>query len=207
VSEKERSEVEYPDVTLGVIAGGQGKRLGGVVKGLLEVEGRTVVERLLELGRRFGEVLLVANEPGPYARFGVRTVGDVVRGRGAPGGVHAALVEARTPWVLAVACDMPFVEEGVVRALLGARGPEVDVVCFTVGGRVEPLLAVYRRELAHAWGPRLREEEPSLRDLMALCRTNPLPEEALRAVDPQARSVLSVNTPEDLARHGIRRPG
>jgi molybdenum cofactor guanylyltransferase len=206
VSDSGRSGPEYPDVTLGVIAGGRGERLGGVAKGLLEVEGRPVLARLLELGRRCGDVLLVANEPGPYARFGVRTVADVVRGRGAPGGVHAALVGARTEWVLAVACDMPFVAPEAVRVLLGERGPEVDAVCFTVGGRVEPLLGLYRRTLADPWGEALKAEEPSLRSLLSRCRTRLLPEEALRAVDAELRSVLSVNTPEDLARYGARRP-
>jgi molybdenum cofactor guanylyltransferase len=206
VSNSERSGPEYPEVTLAVIAGGRGERLGGVTKGLLEVEGRPVLARVLELGRLFGDVLLVANEPGPYARFHLRTVGDEVRGRGAPGGVHAALVGARTEWVLAVACDMPFIAEGAVRVLLDARGPEVDAVCFTVGGRVEPLLALYRRALADAWGEALKTEEPSLRALLSRGRTKLLAEETLRAVDAELRSVVSVNTPEDLVRHGATVP-
>ncbi len=206
MSERERSGPEYPEVTLAVIAGGKGERLGGVAKGLLEVEGRPVLERLLELGRLCGEVLLVANDPTPYARYRLRTVEDVVRGRGAPGGVLAALEGARTEWVLAVACDMPFVSEAAVRRLLEERGPEVDAVCFTVGGRVEPLLALYRQALAGPWGEALREEEPSLRRLLSRCRARLLPEEALRAVDAELLSVVSVNTPEDLARHGAALP-
>jgi molybdenum cofactor guanylyltransferase len=206
VSDRERSGPEYTDVTLAVIAGGKGERLGGVAKGLLEVEGRTVLERVLGLGRLCGDVLLVTNEPEPYTRFHLRTVGDVVRGRGAPGGVHAALVGARTEWVLAVACDMPFVSEAAVRVLLDARASEVDAVCFTVGGRVEPLLALYRRTLSDEWGEALKTEEPSLRALLSRCRTKLLPEEALRAVDADLRAVVSVNTPEDLARHGVSRP-
>ncbi|WP_434384876.1 molybdenum cofactor guanylyltransferase [Melittangium boletus] len=201
-----REGAEFQEVTLAVIAGGRGVRLGGVAKGLLEVEGRAVVERVLALGALVGDVVLVANVPGPYARFGVRTVGDEVPERGAPGGVHAALAAARTAWVLAVACDMPFVTEAAVRVLLGARGPDMDAVAFTVAGRVEPLLAVYRQSLASAWGEALRAGEPSLRALLAQCQTRLLPEDALRAVDPDLRTVVSVNTPEDLARHGVTLP-
>jgi molybdopterin-guanine dinucleotide biosynthesis protein A len=197
----------YPDVTLAVVAGGQGRRLSGVPKGLLRMEGRTVLERLLGLAPLFAEVLLVANAPAPYARFGLRTVEDRVPGKGAPGGVHAALVGARTEWVLAVACDMPFVMPEAVRELLEARSPEVDAVCFTVGGRVEPLLAVYRVSLAGPWGTALKEANPSLRELLSRCRARLLPEEALRAVDAELRSLVNVNTPEDLARHGLMLPG
>jgi molybdopterin-guanine dinucleotide biosynthesis protein A len=194
------------DVTLAVVAGGQGRRLSGVPKGLLALQGRTVLERLLGLAPLFADVLLVANTPEPYARFGLRTVADVVPGKGAPGGVHAALVAARTEWVLAVACDMPFVSPESARVLLEARGPELDALCFTVSGRVEPLLALYRTALAQPWGEVLKQEDPSLRGLLARCRTRLLPEEALRAVDPLLRSLVNVNTPEDLERHGLTLP-
>lgn len=195
----------WPDVTLAILAGGRGTRLSGVAKGLLAVEGRTVLERLLSLAPLFGDVLLVANAPEPYARFGLRTVADVVAGKGAPGGVHAALGAARTPWVLTVACDMPFVSPGAVRVLLDARAEDVDAVCFEVAGRLEPLLAVYRASLAEAWGRSLAED-PSLRQLLSRFRARLLPEESLRAVDPELRAVVNVNTPEDLARHGVTLP-
>ncbi len=197
---------EYPDVTLAVIAGGKGERLGGVAKGLLVVDGRPVLEHLLALSPLFGDTLLVANEPAPYARFNVRTVADTLPGRGAPGGVHAALGAARTEWVLAVACDMPFVRAEAVRPLLAARSTEVDAVCYEVAGRWEPLLAVYRRALVTPWGAALREEQPSLRHLLSKRQTRILPATALQAVDAELRAVVSVNTPEDLERHGVRIP-
>ncbi|MCY1018357.1 molybdenum cofactor guanylyltransferase [Pyxidicoccus sp. MSG2] len=196
---------EFPDVSLAIIAGGQGRRLSGAPKGLLAVQGRTVLERLLSQAPLFGDVLMVANVPELYARFGLRTVADVVPGKGAPGGVHAALVAARTPWVVAVACDMPFVSTEALRMLLGARDEAVDAVCFEVAGRLEPLLAAYRTTLAAGWGESLRED-PSLRQLLAHARARLLPEETLRTVDPRLRSLVNVNTPEDLARHGVTLP-
>jgi molybdopterin-guanine dinucleotide biosynthesis protein A len=146
----------------------------------------------------------VANVPEPYARFGLRTVADAVAGKGAPGGVHAAMGGARTEWVLAVACDMPFVSPAAVRLLLEARGPEVDAVCFEVAGRPEPLLAVYRAALAEAWGEVLKREDPSLRALLSRSRARLLPEDTLRQVDKEARAVVSVNTREDLETHGVK---
>lgn len=206
MNDGERRAPLAPDVTLAVIAGGRGERLGGVAKGLLTVEGQPVLARVLALGPLMGDVLLVANVPAPYAGFGLRTLGDVYPGRGAPGGVHAALVGARTEWVLAVACDMPFVTEAAVRVLLEARAPEVDAVCFQVAGRLEPLLALYRARLAAPWGQALEAGQPSLRALLEGGQARLLPEAALRAVDPSLRAVVSVNTPEDLVRHGAALP-
>ncbi|MBZ4413332.1 molybdenum cofactor guanylyltransferase [Myxococcus sp. XM-1-1-1] len=200
-----RPGTEFPDVTLAIIAGGQGRRLSGVPKGLLEVEGRTVLSRQLALSPHFGDVLLVANAPAPYAAYALRTVADPIPDKGAPGGVHAALTASRTRWVVTVACDMPFVSLEALRVLLAARGEDVDAVCFEAEGRMEPLLAVYRAELAPHWRPLLLED-PSLRRLLSRFRSRVLPESALRAVDPTLRSLVNVNTPEDLARHGVSLP-
>ena len=206
MNDVERQRPEWADVTLAILAGGRGERLGGVAKGLLVVEGEPVLARVLALGPRFGDVLLVANDAAPYVRFGLRAVADVLPGRGAPGGVQAALAGARTAWVLAVACDMPFITAAAVAVLLEARAPGVDAVAFQVGGRVEPLLALYRQTLAGPWGEALRDAEPSLRALLARSSARLLPEDALRAVDPGLRAVVSVNTPEDLVRHGASLP-
>lgn len=194
------------EAALSIIAGGRGSRLGGVAKGLLRLGGRTLLERQLEeLSPLFEEVLLVTPEPAPYAAFGLRTVADVIPGKGAPGGVHAALCAARAGWVVAVACDMPFVTRAVVGALLDAREEEADAVCFRVHGRLEPLLAAYRTRLAEPWG-RALERDPSFRELLGQFRTRVLPEEALARVDPDLRAVESLNSPDDLARHGVALP-
>jgi molybdenum cofactor guanylyltransferase len=196
----------FPDVTLAIQAGGQGTRLGGVAKGLLSVEGLTTLERLVALGSHFADVVLVANVPEPYERFGLRTVADMVEGKGAPGGVHAALGAARTPWVFTVACDMPFVTVEAARVVLDARDATVDAVCFEHEGRWEPLLAAYRSALAARWGDALKED-PSMRRVLMRFRTRVLDVGALRAVDPGLRALVNVNTPEDLARYGVSLPG
>lgn len=197
---------KFQAVTLCIIAGGRGRRLGGVTKGLLRCEGRSLLHRQLELARPFGPVLLVANAPAPYSSYGLEIVADRIPGRGAPGGVHAALACARTPWILVLGCDMPRVRPAALELLLAARGEDVDVVCFEVDGRLEPLLAAYRTALAGAWGEVLEGESPSLGRLIGRSRARILPEQALRAVDPSLESVQSVNSPEDMARLGVSWP-
>src|SRR4051812_15758133 len=99
------------ELTLAILAGGAGKRLGGKAKGLLTADGVTYLERVLQLGQLCSEAMIVSSDPD-YDRFGVRRVEDVEPDRGAPGGVVTALLSSRTPWVLVVACDMPFVTLG-----------------------------------------------------------------------------------------------
>jgi molybdopterin-guanine dinucleotide biosynthesis protein A len=194
------------DVSFAILAGGRARRLGGLPKGLLLRQGRPLLESLLALAPRFEDTFLVTSEPTPYQRFGVRAVGDVVPGRGAPGGVHAALAQARTPWVLAVAADMPFVTPAVVERLLAERNEALDAVGFEVNGRLEPLLALYRSALAPAWEAALATN-PSFPELWQTLRAGVLPEEALAQVDPGCRAVVSVNTPEDARAFAITLPG
>jgi molybdopterin-guanine dinucleotide biosynthesis protein A len=200
-----KAEHAAQDATLAIVAGGGGRRLGGVAKGLLTLEGRPLIDRILDLRTRFAETLLVADNPGAYNAYGLRSVPDLVEGRGAPGGVHAALGAARTPWVLAVGCDMPFVTWQVAQMILEARAPEVDLVCFEIDGRFEPLLAVYRSSLARSWGLRLGEN-PSFGGIFSGFRTRVLPKSRLEEVDPDLRSVVSINGPDDLARWGVQLP-
>ncbi len=180
-------------LTFVIQAGGLGRRLGGVAKGLIRLEGERLIDRLLGLGEGWPS-WVVANAPWPYEDLDVPVVGDVVPGCGAPGGVVTALAVAQTEWVLTVACDMPFVTRAQVDALLAAADPEVDVVCFSRGGQLEPLLALYRRALLDAWAPRLGAG-PSLQALIRSARWRALTLGDARALD-------SVNTPADLARAG-----
>jgi molybdenum cofactor guanylyltransferase len=193
------------DTTLAIIAGGSGYRLGGVPKGLLTLEGRPIIERILDLRPRFADVLLVTDNPGPYQAYGLRSVSDQIQGRGAPGGVHAALAAATSPWLFTVGCDMPFVVWQAVRTVLEARAPEVDLVCFEIHRRIEPLLAVYRSSLAQPWAACL-PKGPSFASIFSRFRTRVLPESQLQEVDPDLRSVVSINTPDDLARWGVQLP-
>ena len=69
-------------------------------------------------------------------------VPDLVAGKGALGGIHSAVHHAATPHCLVVACDMPFLNAGVLRYLAEQRAG-YDVVVPSVHGRSQPLHAVY----------------------------------------------------------------
>jgi molybdenum cofactor guanylyltransferase len=198
------------DATLAILGGGKGKRLGGVPKGLITLKGRTILQTQLDLLPSFAEGLFVASDPSPYAAVlaahpQLRVVPDLIPDKGAPGGVHAALAAARSEWVIAFACDMPFVTLKVLQLLLSERAPDVDVVAFQAAGRLQPQLAAYRASLHAAWGRSLATDPP-LRVLIGKLRARILPEDRLKKVDPQLRSLEGINEPKDLARLGASLP-
>jgi len=101
--------------------------------------------------------------------------------------------------VLAVAGDMPFLDGRAVLPLLEARRDDVDAVAYTVGGRLEPLAALYRSALAPRWAVALGSDEPSFRRLWEGLRGLRLSEAVLREATGDTRAVLSLNSPEDVA--------
>lgn len=191
------------DCTGVLVAGGRATRMGGAPKGLLRLAGEPIAARSLALfARLFGRALVVANDPAPYAALGARIVPDAVAGRGAPGGLHAALSAAGTAWVFAAGCDMPFLDEGAI-AWLAARRDGVDAVLVRANGRLEPLHAFWSRACLAPLTRLLAAGEPSLRELAAAVRTRIVEEDAWRAVDPGLRSLENANTPEDARRLGL----
>jgi molybdopterin-guanine dinucleotide biosynthesis protein A len=187
-------------VAAAIIAGGAAKRLGGAAKSTLVVDGRAIGERLLEaLRATFGRVLVVANDPAPWAGLGVEVTADVHRGAGPLAGVHAALAAtAEHAGVVCVAGDMPFVAPAVL-ALVRDHAPDADAVVPRLAGRSEPLLARWGRACLPVVEARLAAGERAVHGAFAALRTEWLDEPALRAVDPDLRSFTNVNTPEDLA--------
>ncbi len=192
------------DSAVAIIAGGRGTRLGGVNKALLELHGRPILAHQLEVLRwLFREILIVANDPAPFAHLGFPVVGDEVPDRGAPGGVHAALGAAKAEWVFCLGCDMPWPSERAIE-LLAAERAGVDAVVPVRDGRLEPLFAFYSRRCRAPFDAQLRGGNPSFRELLAPVRLREVPEEQFAAADPGLRSLRGINTPEELAREQER---
>lgn len=194
------------DCTGALLAGGRATRMGGAPKGLLRVGGQPIAARSVTLFLRlFGKAMVVANDRAPYAALGAPVIADLLPGRGAPGGLHAALTAADTQWVFAAGCDMPFLDERAI-AFLAARRPGAEAVLVRAGGRLEPLHAFWSRACLPALERLLAGGEPSLRDLVRAVNARIVEEEEWRAVDPAGRSLENANTPEDAARLGLEGP-
>jgi len=195
-----------PDCTGVILAGGQATRLGGVAKGLLQSGPATLAARTLALfGELFGRALVVANDPAPYLPFAVPVVPDRIPGKGAPGGLHAALASADTGWIFVVGCDMPLLDGSAIRFLWDRRGERAAAVEWVRG--FEGLHAFWSKGCLAAVERMLAEGDPSLRAIAQAVGARILPAEEWRTVDPEGRSFENANTVADLRRLGLEVPG
>jgi molybdenum cofactor guanylyltransferase len=201
------------NVAAAILAGGRGKRMGGdeggdgaavVVKGLLVVDGQRIIDRQLTVLRpRFAEVVIAANDPAPWEGLGQRVVPDRSGGGvlGPLAGLDAVLaaLPAGVDSVVCVAGDMPFLGGAVIERLRDIA-PGAEAVVPRVAGRPEPLLARYARGVAPVIAEQIARGRYALVDLLGRLDVSWLDEPELRALDPALRSIVNVNTPEDLER-------
>jgi molybdenum cofactor guanylyltransferase len=199
------SPPSIPDCTGVLVAGGLATRLGGVPKGLLRTGGEPVVARTLRLfSGLFEAALVVANDPALYRPFGAPVVRDALAGKGAPGGLHAALAAAGTRWIFTVGCDMPLLAAEPIAWLAARR--DAPAVAVVWRGRLEPLHAFWSRECLPTVERMLRQGDPSMWKIATACDARFVAEEEWRAVDPEGRAFENANTAEDVARLGLDPP-
>jgi molybdopterin-guanine dinucleotide biosynthesis protein A len=146
------SAPEAAAVTLAILAGGQGRRMGRD-KALLVVGGGgvTLLGRVARAGREAGLPVLVVGRARPAGWDGpaeAAFIPDEVPGQGPLGGIAAALRSVRDEGgaVLAVGCDMPCLDVRALRFLLDAwpgKGRAHGLVAQHDGPRLEPLFSIY----------------------------------------------------------------
>ncbi|MDP2826898.1 MAG: molybdenum cofactor guanylyltransferase MobA [Sulfuritalea sp.] len=139
------------DITGVILAGGQGRRMGGIDKGLQELQGRPMVEWVLaRLAPQVGTVLINANQNlARYAEFGCAVLPDQIPGFAGPlAGLHAALKRAATPLLVTVPCDSPFLPPDLVARLHAALvADNAELAVARTGDRVHRAFCLVRREL------------------------------------------------------------
>lgn len=183
-------------VTGAVLAGGASRRMG-CNKAFLELVGKPLIVRVLDrLAGVCAEVLIVASDIPLYAPLGVPVVADRFPGVGVLGGLHAGLQAASYDLVLAVGCDMPFLNPDLLRAFV-AWADGYDVVAFRRGEHVETLHAVYRRTCLEPMEQAIRSGERRIISFFTHVRVRYLTPEEAFPLDPHLRSLYNVNTPEE----------
>jgi molybdenum cofactor guanylyltransferase len=160
-----------------VLAGGKSRRMG-VDKAFLEIGGDTFVEHAINaLSTSCTDVKIVLNDSEIESKLQkvlpeISIVFDIFKNRGALGGIHAALTNCETEFAIILACDLPFVDSGVIEKLIGIAVNSDENAAAIVpkqkDGRLQPLCAIYRKSACLAKLEELfeKKESVSVRDLI-----------------------------------------
>jgi molybdenum cofactor guanylyltransferase len=186
------------DFTAFVLAGGKSTRMGAD-KTLLELKGRSLLGRALDLLRPLTPETIIVGDREKLARFGF-VVEDVFRERGPLGGIHAALAATATDLNLILAVDLPFVEAGFLKYLLKKASTSGALVTLPrTSNGWQPLCAVYRREFGIAAERALLQGKNKIDALFATTEVQPIDEDEITKRGYSAAMFRNLNTPEEFA--------
>jgi molybdopterin-guanine dinucleotide biosynthesis protein A len=187
-----------------ILAGGRGSRMGGIDKGLQDLNGRPLVQWVLDrLAPQVHTVLISANRNlTRYAEFGYPVLPDSpsgTQGTGPLAGLHAALTAATTPLVAAAPCDSPFLPADLVERLLGAiEAQNADLAVARTADGVQRTFCLMRRELLPQLGAFLASGERKVG--LWLTSLNMIEVD----FDDESGAFSNINTPQELARYEKR---
>ena len=143
----------YPrhDITGVVLAGGRGKRMGGVDKGLVDLHGRPMVMHVIDaLHPQVGGIIINANRNADqYEALGYEVISDIVGDYFGPlAGMASAMQAVSTAYVLTIPCDSPMIEDDLaVRLYRALEHEKADASVAHDGERMHPVFALLKRDL------------------------------------------------------------
>jgi molybdenum cofactor guanylyltransferase len=186
-----------PDVSAFILAGGKSTRMG-TDKAFVTLDGRTMLERALDVARSITADVRIVGDAAKFAAF-APVVEDVFPGCGPLGGIHAALRTSQTELNLMLAVDLPFVSAALLQYLIGrARHSASAAVTVVRMGGWQPLCAVYRREFADAAEEALRAGRYRIDLLFAAVSTQVVEQDELEVSGFSLKMFRNLNTREEL---------
>ncbi|MGB9616192.1 MAG: molybdenum cofactor guanylyltransferase [Desulfomonilaceae bacterium] len=181
-----------------ILAGGKSRRMAGVNKALLHVGQEPIIERVRDVvTQALPRTILITNTPDDFAFLGLPMFPDIIPNAGSLGGLYTGLYHCQTQFGFLVACDMPFLNPGIIQGMIDLVD-DYDVVIPCIDSRLEPLHAIYSKTCIPFVQDLLRQGNLRILDLYDLVKVRPVSEEFLKKFDPEFQFVMNVNSPADL---------
>jgi len=190
------------DVTAIVLAGGKNLRLGRS-KARERIAGKSLIEYVVErLEPLVSQILIVTSKEKrdlPDVREAEILV-DLYPDKGPLAGIYTGLRAARSEYSIVVACDMPFLNTGLLRYMLKlANG--FDAVVPRLGEEMaEPLHAVYARSCLDRMKTRLENNQLGVHSFLNVVRVRYVERAECERFDPELLSFFNINYQADLDR-------
>lgn len=184
-----------------ILSGGLNKRFDGENKAFISVGGRRIIDRLLDVfSDLFDEIILVTNHPELFLQWDLTIVTDIIDLRSSLTGIHTGLFYSNNPYAFFSACDTPFLKKELVEILVKQIEQKIDIIMPETAAGFEPLCAIYSKRCLKPAEDHLKANKVKIQWAFRSNRIKNIPENQLRTVDPELRSFLNINTPEDLVR-------
>jgi molybdopterin-guanine dinucleotide biosynthesis protein A len=130
----------------------------------------------------------------------IEFVTDLYPDYGPLGGLYTGLAAAQASHIIAVACDMPFLNTKLLGYMLDLSGDFDAVVPRLDEGMIEPLHAVYSQSCLEKMKERLERKQLSVGSFVKALRVRYIDQTESQQLDPKLLSFFNINYPADLER-------
>jgi len=180
-----------------ILSGGKSIRMGEN-KAFLEIRGKRIIEHTVDvLQGMCNQVILVTNELLEYSYLDLEVAADLIPKSGSLVGIYTGLCYSSSAYSFITACDMPFLNRKVIEYMLTIRN-NYDVVIPHLQDGYHPLHALYSKRCIKFIKEQIREDNLKITDFFNRVRVREVSSDEIISLDPDLKSFLNINTPEDL---------
>lgn len=179
-----------------ILAGGKSSRMNRKNKALMPFNNKTIIEKVIETVSMFDEIIIVANEPELYEKFGYKVISDIYKDKGPLGGIHAGLIHASHDKVLIVACDMPNISIEITQKMYNYKG-EYDALLSFDGDELHPLFSIYDKTCLSEIESHIKTDKLKLKLFLKEVNTVVMDWRNQLGEDQPTRFFKNINTPTD----------
>ena len=179
-----------------ILVGGKSSRFGED-KVNLNINGELILEGTYRVLKDvFGvEPLFVGRKALPTY---YHVIPDEIVGAGPMGGLYTALNHTTENFVFLSACDMPFINEKVLKYMFdNLQDDSLIYLPRFKNGMIEPIFAFYNKKLLPCVSNKIKEGDFRLRSLLSCGKAQYLKESEIESLDPEFLSFFNINTKDD----------
>lgn len=134
------------NITACILSGGKSSRMG-TNKALLDIGGKSLIERTIELlDMIFSEVVISSNKPSKYDNFGKEIITDNYPHRGPLSGIQSVLSDSKTERNFIISCDMPIISKELIKYLVDYK-TDTKILLPQADGRIQQLCGIYSKSI------------------------------------------------------------
>lgn len=159
----------YSDITGIILSGGKSSRMGEN-KSLLDLGGKKVIERVVELMQTlFPKVLLITNTPHEYSFLDLSMFKDIYEYKGPLAGIHSGLAHSKTEQNFIISCDIPLMKSEMIEFIVDYKTEKPITVC-RADGFIQQLAGRYSKSVLPQVENSLKNQEEELRNSVQVKR-------------------------------------
>lgn len=191
------TEQSLSDITGVILAGGKSTRYGKN-KSFVEVHGVPLIRRVINVLKGiFQEIIIITNSPYEYHHLGLPMYEDIIKGLGPIGGIYTGLKHMKNEKGLFVACDMPFLNPSLIVHMIESID-DFNALVPRMGWKIEALHSIYTKSCIPHIEDLIDTHQYQVIKLFERVRTKFIEKEEIELFDPDFKSFININCPDDL---------